>query len=713
MALSSRRTRQLGFLALLGIIALMSVQGVVYVSSINRKVESMVAEHQQDLVTVDGLLEEFVEIRGALTSFVINEQTDIRSLRERVSALIESAENVAADFHEPRYTEAVGEFAGEMKKYRQAMIAYSQELIEGGAGEGIRTWEEMLLKTEATAHGIVAEVKSSIRREISSIGSSIVGQGKKARAMNMLLGVSGLFAGLLVAMFLQRALRRPVQSLVDTTAVVASGDLSQDVNVPDDDEIGVLAGSISSMVISLRQLVKGIQSISREVDTTSDGLERLSRESSDGADRQSREIEKSSASISQMDGIIRDITERISTLNASLANSSSAATEMSATTKEISGHADRMFGEVDQIISSVTQVTAAMGETASFLDGLSNSSGQAAEGAKQLTASITQVGEKAKESKNYAEEASRQAKEKGGATLRNMLEVSQKNRELAQEYGSVIETLGERSSSIDSILDVIRDVADQTNLLALNAAIIAAGAGENGRGFDVEAEELRKLSETTTTNVRQINDVLESVRTEVGRAVGLIDRIKAGMDSSAASAEQAGEVLMEIGKVSGSSTEMSADISAAVAEQISACEAILEMVTRNLHEVRRIRRSADEQQEGSRSIVKSVENIRGIAGGLKKGTAEQAAGSEQISQTINKTYQFSQELIEAMETEREASEKMVGSLAHISSVAETSALSSKELDGVIRDLGALADKLSAEMSHFTLPDESEEEGDGE
>jgi methyl-accepting chemotaxis protein len=708
MPLSSRQTRYLGLGALVALIALMSVLGTVTISDIEDKVESMVSEHQADLGAVDGLLSEFVEIRGHLTSFVINEETEIRPLILRISDLVNRSEALSESLHEEKYRHSLESFTGKMKEYKTAMFAYSQELLLGGAGEGIRTWETTLLETESEAHGIVSRIKNDLRGEMGDLGKVILRQGRWGRSVNVSLGLFGVLAGLLVALLLQRALARPVRELVAITDAVAGGDLSLEVDRSARDEIGTLARGIASMIDSLRNLVRGIGALTRDVEVSTGSLDQFSKEVSAGAAKQREEVEIVSSSVTQMDGIVREVTSKVASLSSTLEESSSSTQEMTASTRQISSHADRVFQELDQIISSLTKITAGMGETAKFLEMLSDSSQQAATGSRQLTASVRGVGDRAQESRNAAGEVSRQAREHGRAALEKMMEVSRRNKELADEYSSVIRSLGERSSSIGQILDVIQDVADQTNLLALNAAIIAAQAGGHGRGFAVVAEEIRKLSATTTKNVQEIGSVVEGVQEEVEKAVGLIGKIKAGMDSSAASATRTGEVLEEIEGIAARSSQMAAEISGSVGEQVGACESILETVSGNLDEVVRIRRAAEEQKSGSRIIVGSVEEIRAIAERLKQSTEEQTSGSEGIAATISRTHEFSEEITAAMTAEQETSELIVSSLRRISGVAEGNVNSAGDLDEMLGNLSGLTRKLAAEMgSKFTLPDQEE------
>ena len=150
--------------------------------------------------------------------------------------------------------------------------------------------------------------------------------------------------------------------------------------------------------------------------------------------------------------------------------------------------------------------------------------------------------------------------------------------ETVTSTSTAMELLGQRTDEIGSIAGVIKEIADQTNLLALNAAIEAARAGEQGRGFAVVADEVRKLAERTTKSTTEIAAVIAAIQTETRSAVNNMHQVVDQVGNNAEGARQAGVSITQIRESSNRVLDVSSDIATALKEQSAANELIAKQV---------------------------------------------------------------------------------------------------------------------------------------
>jgi twitching motility protein PilJ len=223
----------------------------------------------------------------------------------------------------------------------------------------------------------------------------------------------------------------------------------------------------------------------------------------------------------------------------------------------------------------------------------------------EMAVSIDEVSKNADNTANMALKSVDFAK-KGGDTVRRNIEGMDRIRETIQETSKRIKRLGESSQEIGDIVELINDIAEQTNILALNAAIQAAMAGEAGRGFAVVADEVQRLAERSSNATKQIEALVKTIQTDTNEAVISMEQSTAGVVNGARLAEESGEALEQIMKVSDDLSSLIQNISGAARQQSRAASNISE----TMHVIQEI---TTQTSAGTNETAASIGNLASLA----------------------------------------------------------------------------------------------------
>jgi methyl-accepting chemotaxis protein len=259
----------------------------------------------------------------------------------------------------------------------------------------------------------------------------------------------------------------------------------------------------------------------------------------------------------------REIKDEVSALGNSV-------DEMANSMSDVLG---RISDSSNLLASSSEQLTASAGEIENGTNRQSAQTAQVATAMEEMSATVIEVAKNSQQVSESARIAQETAAE-GGNIVREAIDAMQEVSESTTSTAETIGKLGESSEEIGSIISVINDIADQTNLLALNAAIEAARAGEQGRGFAVVADEVRKLAERTTTATKEIGGMINSIQTETGTAVEAMSEGIKKVDNGVRLANETGEALAKIVEGVQSVTDMVNQIATATEEQSATADEI-------------------------------------------------------------------------------------------------------------------------------------------
>ncbi|MEE8576371.1 MAG: nitrate- and nitrite sensing domain-containing protein [candidate division Zixibacteria bacterium] len=303
----------------------------------------------------------------------------------------------------------------------------------------------------------------------------------------------------------------------------------------------------------------------------------------------------------------QDSTDEIGTLVQSIVVTLKAKASMTDSLGRMTTNLSNVIRGIDQssqeLVSAATEVASSSEQMSRGAVSQTEKTAQVSTAVEEMTATIVESSRNAGEASNGAENAATTATS-GGEIVNDTIQGMQRIADVVRESANSIGKLAKSADQIGEIIGVIDDIADQTNLLALNAAIEAARAGEQGRGFAVVADEVRKLAERTGKATGEITDMIKGIQCETTEAVTSMQTGISEVDSGREMADKAGSSLNEIVNLSKSVQDMISQIATATEEQSTAAE----------------------------EISKNIENISTIAKESASGAEQSATAAEELNQ---------------------------------------------------------------------------------
>ncbi|GFE60465.1 methyl-accepting chemotaxis protein [Geobacter sp. AOG2] len=262
---------------------------------------------------------------------------------------------------------------------------------------------------------------------------------------------------------------------------------------------------------------------------------------------------------------------------------------------QIAQNAGALSSSADQLLTTSQKMTTGIEDAVTQTDTVATASEEMAATSGAIAANCTAAAEESDKANDFAT-AGAQVVEK---TMEVMARIADKVRESAE----TIESLGSRSDQIGEIVGTIEDIADQTNLLALNAAIEAARAGEQGRGFAVVADEVRALAERTTKATHEIGKMIKAIQNETKNAVTTMEEGVREVEAGTGEAARSGEAIFEI----------------------------IEQIRAVVSQVNQIATAAEQQTATTSEISGNIQRVTTVVQGAAHGAQQSADAAKQLA----------------------------------------------------------------------------------
>ncbi len=519
------------------------------------------------------------------------------------------------------------------------------------------------------------------------------------------LGISILcfsVAIILVYLSVRRFIIDPVKDIEKISEEIADGNLTVSINIKGNDEIAILGRSINRMASNLKNIVMKARSITDDISNVMKEVRSVSQKVIEGSSSQKNSIENVSHYVQKIGDSLKIISVGTDSLASSIESISSSVTEMSYSIDKVADNANKFSVTASDAASSIEEMLASIREISESLEIISSSSDETASSISEVNTTVKEIENLATESSRIAEEVALAASEKGISAVKSLVDGMVEIKNSVIEISDVINSLSRRSEDITKILNVISDVTDQTGLLALNAAILAAQAGEHGKGFSVVADEIKNLAEKTALSTKEIADIIVSIQKETERTVETVRKGVESVEKGVKLVNEMDSALKSIFDLSNKSFEKAKIIQRATVEEVKVINGITTAVRNMTEQIEHISRSIKEQSMGSKLIIEAMERIKELSVHVKTATREQSDNSKQITISITDMSHHASQIANAISEQKQKSIEIIKLIMDVENIASNSLNISQKMDEVITSLEEKSRNLSIEMERFRI-----------
>ena len=631
-----------GFGAVVILMIAIAALGFVTANTINNGSESLYYDQTIPIRDVSAANAALWKLRGDVYKFVyipsMREETrltiegDVKTIDElmdtyRSGELGERRKAALAEFDKTWavYHAAVDEVVAFIDNGNEEAAITS--ITDGGTASNAR-------KEVGTAMEAIVEVNVSLAQELADTNASTF--SSSSRTM-IFVGIFAVILSVVLVVVISRSVTIPLGIVVNIAKAMSVGDLVREMKDSEKDKVRLRKDEIGDIGKAFDSLINYMQGMGIAATAISENDLTTSVTPKSPKDELGN-------SFARMIAGLRDAVSKIS----ESANSVTSAAEKLAVAAEQSGEATSQIATTIQQVAQgtaqqtegVTKTSASVEQMGRAIDGVAKGAQEQAKAisqASQITShintAIEQVAQNAQAVTRDSAQAATYSRD-GAKTVKETINGMEVIREKVGLSANKVEEMGTRSQEIGAIVETIEDIASQTNLLALNAAIEAARAGEQGKGFAVVADEVRKLAERSSLATKEIAVLIKGIQKTVSEAVTAMKASAEEVEAGVTRAYSAGEVLDNIlgaaesvYKQAEEAGTTAAKVGAAAADLVEAVDAVSAVIEENTA-------ATEEMAANSSEVTLAIENIASISEENSAAVEEVSASTEEVSAQV-------------------------------------------------------------------------------
>ncbi len=642
------------FLIIAVITAVVGVLGIYYIKQIDAADTRLYQNQTVPLGQIADAAVAFQRTRVNLRDIILAADTaEAQKYADTIKTLDEQIVTLSADYEKlivapemralfDDYTKDYAEFKG----YRDTIMALA---LAGKQDEALTTLHGDAFASAKAVETALDAMQVMKTEQAKALADENTATADQATTIMIIIVVVAALLGIGFGVIISNSIANPLAFLTRLAKALSVGDMVRDVSEAEKDTVRKRKDEIGDISNAFDALINYMQGMG--VSATAISQNDLTTTVTPKSDK-----DELGNSFAKMIAGLRDAVSQI----AEGANSVSIAASQLTTAAEQSGEATSQIATTIQQVAlgtaqqteGVTKTSASVEQMGRAIDGVAKGAqeqakaiSQASQITSRINTAIEQVAANAQAVTRDSAQAATYSRD-GAKTVKETINGMEAIRSKVGLSATKVEEMGTRSEEIGAIVETIEDIASQTNLLALNAAIEAARAGEQGKGFAVVADEVRKLAERSSLATKEIAALIKGIQKTVSEAVTAMQASAQEVELGVTRAHSAGEVLDNIlgaaesvYKQAEEAGNTAAKVGAAAAELVEAVDAVSAVIEENTA-------ATEEMAANSTELTQAIENIASVSEENSASVEEVSASTEEVSAQVEEVSASATSLME-------------------------------------------------------------------